>query len=132
MWSRQPAAQLFSVFSLPVLKDCRPNHGLVIVRRNGKKAVRPRGRAGAARLQESDYPRFLTCTKGNPVVTGLVSNEELATRSSTGYFEFCPPGANERLIRQAGFKLVRTEEVTENEVEVRAAGTPHGNGVRPN
>jgi len=25
------------------------------------------------------------------VVTGLVSNGELATRSSTGYFEFCPP-----------------------------------------
>src|SRR5262249_48665562 len=52
------------------------------------------------------------------VVTGLVSNEELATRSSTGYFEFCPPGVNERLIRQAGFELVRTEDVTENEVEV--------------
>ena len=52
------------------------------------------------------------------VVTGLVSNEELATRSSTGYFEFCPPGVNEQLIRQAGFELVRTEDVTENEVEV--------------
>ena len=52
------------------------------------------------------------------MVTGLVSNEELATRSSTGYFEFCPPGVNERLIGQAGFELVRTEDVTENEVEV--------------
>lgn len=52
------------------------------------------------------------------VVTGLVSNAELATRSSTGYFEFCPPGVNEELIRQAGFELVRTEDVTENEVEV--------------
>ena len=52
------------------------------------------------------------------VVTGLVSNEELATRSSTGYFEFCPPGVNERLIGQAGFELVRAEDVTENEVEV--------------
>ena len=52
------------------------------------------------------------------VVTGLVSNEELATRSSTGYFEFCPPGVNEQLIRRAGFELVRTEDVTENEVEV--------------
>jgi cyclopropane fatty-acyl-phospholipid synthase-like methyltransferase len=52
------------------------------------------------------------------VVTGPVSNEELATRSSTGYFEFCPPGVNERLIRQAGFELVRAEDVTENEVEV--------------
>jgi hypothetical protein len=52
------------------------------------------------------------------VVTGPVSNEELATRSSTGYFEFCPPGVNEQLIRQAGFELVRSEDVTENEVEV--------------
>ena len=52
------------------------------------------------------------------VVTGPVSNEELATRSSTGYFEFGPPGVNERLIDQAGFELVRAEEVTENEVEV--------------
>src|SRR5262245_27369527 len=52
------------------------------------------------------------------VVTGLVTNGELATRSSTGYFEFCPPGVNEHLIRQAGFELVRTEDVTDNEVEV--------------
>jgi SAM-dependent methyltransferase len=52
------------------------------------------------------------------VVTGLVSNEELATRSSTGYFEFCPPGINEQLIREAGFVLVGAEDVTENEVEV--------------
>jgi SAM-dependent methyltransferase len=52
------------------------------------------------------------------VVTGLVSNEELATRSSTGYFEFCPPGVNEGLIGKAGFELVRAEDVTENEVEV--------------
>jgi cyclopropane fatty-acyl-phospholipid synthase-like methyltransferase len=52
------------------------------------------------------------------VVTGLVSKEDLATRSSTGYFEFCPPGVNEQLISQAGFELVRTEDVTANEVEV--------------
>src|SRR5262245_58435027 len=52
------------------------------------------------------------------VVTGPVSNAELATRSSTGYFEFCPPGVNEQLIRQAGFELVRTEDVTQNEALV--------------
>lgn len=52
------------------------------------------------------------------VVTGLVSNAELATRSSTGYFEFCPPGVNERLITQAGFELILAEDVTGNEVEV--------------
>jgi cyclopropane fatty-acyl-phospholipid synthase-like methyltransferase len=52
------------------------------------------------------------------VVTGLVSKEEFATRSSTGYFEFCPPGVNERLTRQAGFELVQTQDVTDNEAEV--------------
>ena len=52
------------------------------------------------------------------VVTGLVSKEEFSTRSSTGYFEFCPPGVNERLLAEAGFELVMTEDVTDNEVEV--------------
>jgi cyclopropane fatty-acyl-phospholipid synthase-like methyltransferase len=52
------------------------------------------------------------------VVTGLVAKEEFATRSSTGDFAFGPPGTNERLIREAGFELVRTEDVTDNEREV--------------
>ena len=52
------------------------------------------------------------------VVTGLVSKEEFATRSSTGDFAFGPPGVNEQLIGEAGFELVRAEDVTENEVEV--------------
>lgn len=52
------------------------------------------------------------------VVTGFVSNDELATRSSTGYFEFCPPGVNDRLIRESGFELELAEDVTENEVEI--------------
>jgi len=52
------------------------------------------------------------------VVTGLVSNEELAERASIGYFLFAPPGVNERLIGEAGFELVRQEDVTENEAAV--------------
>lgn len=52
------------------------------------------------------------------VVTGLVTKEEFATRSSTGYFEFGPPGVNEKLLREAGFELVLAEDVTDNEVEV--------------
>ena len=52
------------------------------------------------------------------VVTGLVTKEEFATRSSTGYFEFGPLGVNERLLREAGFELVMTEDVTDNEVEI--------------
>jgi hypothetical protein len=52
------------------------------------------------------------------VVTGLVAQEESATRSSTSYCEFGLPGMNERLLEEAGFKLVMIEDVTQNEVEV--------------
>ena len=46
------------------------------------------------------------------VISGLVSNEEIATRSSIGSYFFLPPGENERLIRASGFELVRTDDVT--------------------
>ena len=52
------------------------------------------------------------------VVTGLVTKDELARRSSTGHFEFCPPGVNERLLRDAGFLLESVEDVTENAAQV--------------
>jgi SAM-dependent methyltransferase len=48
------------------------------------------------------------------VITGPVTNDELALRSSIGLFLFTPPGINERLIEQAGFRLVRQEDVTGN------------------
>jgi SAM-dependent methyltransferase len=48
------------------------------------------------------------------VITGPVTNNELALRSSIGLFLFVPPGINEQLIGQAGFRLVRQEDVTEN------------------
>jgi SAM-dependent methyltransferase len=46
------------------------------------------------------------------VITGLLSDEEIRTRSSIGDYFFLPPGENERLIRAAGFELVRVEDVT--------------------
>ena len=46
------------------------------------------------------------------VVTGPVSHEELAVRSSIGFYIFVPPGENERLIGQAGFTLLSCEDVT--------------------
>jgi ubiquinone/menaquinone biosynthesis C-methylase UbiE len=52
------------------------------------------------------------------VVTGLVTKEELAERSATGHFEFCPPGVNERALQSAGFELVAVEDVTENAAQV--------------
>jgi SAM-dependent methyltransferase len=48
------------------------------------------------------------------VITGPVSNDELALRSSIGFFLFVPPGTNERLIEEAGLRLARKEDVTEN------------------
>jgi SAM-dependent methyltransferase len=47
------------------------------------------------------------------IVTGLVSQEELAVRSSIGWYLFVPPGENERLIGRAGFTLLSREDVTE-------------------
>jgi SAM-dependent methyltransferase len=46
------------------------------------------------------------------VVTGPVSNAELALRSSIGHFVFSPPGVNERLIEEAGLSLVRRQDAT--------------------
>jgi ubiquinone/menaquinone biosynthesis C-methylase UbiE len=47
-------------------------------------------------------------------VTGLLTNEEIAIRSSIGFFLFAPPDEDSRLIQEAGFELVLREDVTEN------------------
>jgi SAM-dependent methyltransferase len=52
------------------------------------------------------------------VVTGLLSNEEVAGRSSIGYFVFAPPGEDERLLQAAGFEVLRTEDTTPRVAEV--------------
>jgi SAM-dependent methyltransferase len=52
------------------------------------------------------------------VLTGIVSHEELATRSSIGFYLFVPPGENERLIREAGLELLVVEDVTENAAQL--------------
>jgi SAM-dependent methyltransferase len=48
------------------------------------------------------------------VITGPVTNDELALRSSIGLFLFVPPGVNERFIDEAGLRLVQQEDVTAN------------------
>lgn len=47
------------------------------------------------------------------VVTGLVSNAELAARSAIGFFLFSAPGANEALLQQEGFAVERTIDATD-------------------
>lgn len=46
------------------------------------------------------------------VITGVVTNEELFTRSSIGYFLFFPRGENERLLKAAQFKLIEARDTT--------------------
>jgi SAM-dependent methyltransferase len=48
------------------------------------------------------------------VISGPVTNDELARRSSIGLFVFVPTGVNERLIEQAGLRLLQQEDVTAN------------------
>ena len=48
------------------------------------------------------------------VITGPVSNEELAARSNIGFFLFVPLETTENFIREAGFKLIRRADVTGN------------------
>jgi cyclopropane fatty-acyl-phospholipid synthase-like methyltransferase len=46
------------------------------------------------------------------VITGAVSNDEIATRSSIGHYLFVPPGENERLLSDAGFRILRSDDAT--------------------
>lgn len=48
------------------------------------------------------------------VITGPVTNDELACRSSIGVFLFVPSGFNEDVIAQAGFTLLERQDVTDN------------------
>ena len=52
------------------------------------------------------------------VVGGLLSHEEIATRSSIGFYVYSPPGENERLIEQAGFRQIRTTDTTESAARI--------------
>jgi SAM-dependent methyltransferase len=52
------------------------------------------------------------------VVTGAVSHEELATRSSIGFYLFVPPGENERMLAEAGLVLREARDVTANAEQV--------------
>lgn len=54
------------------------------------------------------------------VLSGIVSHEELATRSSIGFYLFVPPGANEAVLREAGFTVLAVQDVTDNAAEVAA------------
>jgi SAM-dependent methyltransferase len=48
------------------------------------------------------------------IIGGLLSHEELATRSSIGMYFFSPPGENERLIKQSGLKQIGARDTTDS------------------
>jgi cyclopropane fatty-acyl-phospholipid synthase-like methyltransferase len=52
------------------------------------------------------------------VLTGMVSHEELAIRSSIGFYVFVPPGVNEDMLREAGFTVRAVRDVTANAADV--------------
>jgi ubiquinone/menaquinone biosynthesis C-methylase UbiE len=52
------------------------------------------------------------------VVGGMLSNEEIATRSSIGFYVYSPPGENERLIERAGFRQVCVSDTTESAARI--------------
>ena len=52
------------------------------------------------------------------VVGGMVSHEEIATRSSIGFYVYSPPGENERLIAQAGFCQIRVTDTTDGAARI--------------
>jgi SAM-dependent methyltransferase len=52
------------------------------------------------------------------VIGGMISQEEIAIRSSIGYYFFSPPGENERLIEQAGLRLLGVMDTSEDAARI--------------
>ena len=46
------------------------------------------------------------------IVGGMLSHEEIATRSSIGFYVYSPPGENERLMERAGFRQICVIDTT--------------------
>jgi hypothetical protein len=52
------------------------------------------------------------------VIGAMISAEEIAIRSSIGFYFYSPPGENERLLKQAGFSQVDTMDTTKNAAQI--------------
>ncbi len=62
-----------------------------------------------ARLLRPDGRLLFT----DPVtVTGILDSDEIAIRTSIGYFLFVPPGEDERLLAEAGLSVLAVEDTT--------------------
>ena len=54
------------------------------------------------------------------VIGGTISHQEIAARSSIGYYIFSPPGENERLLIEAGFSVLSATDTTANAAAISA------------
>ena len=54
------------------------------------------------------------------IIGGVMSHEEIAARSSIGYYLFSPPGENERLLLEAGFTGLKVVDTTEHAALIAA------------
>ena len=52
------------------------------------------------------------------VVGGMLSHEEIATRSSIGFYVYSPPGENERLLATAGFRRISVTDTTDSAAQI--------------
>jgi SAM-dependent methyltransferase len=76
---------------------------------------RPRVIADWARLLKPGGRLLFT----DPItVTGPLTNDEIAVRSSIGFFLFVPRDYDERVISQCGLRLLKCEDVTSNMAEI--------------
>jgi hypothetical protein len=48
------------------------------------------------------------------IVTGLVTDAEIAARSAVGIYVFSAQSVNEKLLSEAGFDVIHREDLTEN------------------
>jgi len=54
------------------------------------------------------------------IIGGVISHDEIAARSSIGYYLFSPPGENERLLLAAGFTGLEVVDTTEHAALIAA------------
>ena len=52
------------------------------------------------------------------VIGGMLSHKEIAQRSSIGYYVFSPPGENEQLLEQAGFRVMSVTDTSESAAQI--------------